>query len=389
MLKQYTADHRYLLETAARQAGLADPVAIDFHDFHGPLIRKARRGLLLPLDGVLIRLWEADDRRSSHGSCLGLRLYEIEGIRFAHVAFQYDTEANYCGQHFFAVDRKDYRRLYRIALRCRRDDEPASLPPVLPAEQVEQLWQNTVGYLDRANLRRIKTYGGRPRRGVLLTGPPGNGKTMACRWIWEECRRRRWEWRLVGPDAYRQARASCNPVEAVQGLFTVARRGVIFFDDMDIALRDRERVHETDDQAVFLSALDGISINEGVVYVFTTNCGLELIDRAFKRPGRIDLVLHIQPPTADLRRRLIDRWHEEVRAGIDVGRAVCETEGYSFAEIEELKNLLILRFLDAGAWDWDWAVRQFDINRHDLAEQRRQVGFGPAQVTANGSPNGR
>ena len=68
-------------------------------------------------------------------------------------------------------------------------------------------------------------------------------------------------------------------------LFSVNRRGIIFFDDMDVALRDRNTVRETDDQAVFLSALDGIEVNEGVVYVFTTNCSLDLIDPAFKRPG--------------------------------------------------------------------------------------------------------
>ena len=66
---------------------------------------------------------------------------------------------------------------------------------------------------------------------------------------------------------------------------------------MDVALRDRDTVKETDDQAVFLAALDGIEVNEGVVYVFTTNCPLDLIDPAFKRPGRIDLVLHFPSRT--------------------------------------------------------------------------------------------
>ncbi len=387
MLKHYAADHRYLLTAAGRAAGLADPVAIDLDEFAAPLLKKARRGPLVPIDGVLVRDWDPDNRRTYLGAQLGLRLYDVEGVRFARVSFTYHDHRHYSGLTFDVVDRRDYRRLYRVALRCRRDAEPPTPPPVLPAQQLDQLWRNTIGYLDRANLRRIKTYGGRARRGVLLTGPPGNGKTMACRWVWEECRRRRWEWHLVSPDAYRKARAACDPVEAVRKLFSVEKRGVVFFDDMDIALRDRDTVKETDDQAVFLSALDGISVNEGVAFVFTTNCGLDLIDRAFKRPGRIDLVLRIEPPTADLRRRLIERWHEEVRRGIDVARAVATTEGYSFAEVEELKNLLIMNYMDAGRWDWDWALRQFDANRHDLAAQRRHVGFGPP--AANGSANGR
>ena len=62
-------------------------------------------------------------------------------------------------------------------------------PPVLPDNQLEVLRQNTLGYLDRNNLKRIKELGGRPKRGLLLTGPPGNGKTSACRWLWEECQR--------------------------------------------------------------------------------------------------------------------------------------------------------------------------------------------------------
>ena len=74
-----------------------------------------------------------------------------------------------------------------------------------------------------------------------------------------------------------------------------------------------------------------------------------------------------------------------MRRGIDLDRAVATTEGYSFAEIEELKNLLIMRYMDAAAWDWEWALRQFDANRHDLAAQRRHVGFAAAEPARNGS----
>jgi hypothetical protein len=307
---------------------------------------------LLPIDGVLVRSWYPHNRRFHPGSPLGMRLYELEGIRFVQVNFPYHDQLSSWGLSFLAVDRKDYRRFYKIALRCRRDFEPAGIPPVLQPGQADVLWKNTIGYLDPANLRRIKAYGGRPKRGVLLMGPPGNGKTTACRWIWEECRRRNWEWRLVTPDAYQQARNDCNPQEAVRELFSVEGSGIIFFDDMDLALRDRETVRETDDQAVFLGALDGISVQEGIVFVFSTNCALDLIDPAFKRPGRLDLVLHFKTPDADMRRQLLERWHEDIRTNIDLETVVSSTEGFSFAEIEELKNLLIMHYLDAGSWSW-------------------------------------
>jgi cell division protease FtsH len=150
----------------------------------------------------------------------------------------------------------------------------------------------------------------------------------------------------------------------------------VFFDDLDVALRDRSLSAGTDDQAVFLGALDGIEVREGIVYVFTTNCPIDLIDPAFKRPGRIDVVLRFDPPTADLRRRLMARWHPDVRAGIDADRAVAETSGWSFAEIEELKNLLILGHTDTGRWDWDRAVAQWRANRDDLTDGRgTAMGF--------------
>jgi hypothetical protein len=372
-LQQYAADHRFLLETVARQVGFESPVAVDMDEFYTPLVKAARRGPLLPIEGMLVRDWDPDNRRSSPGIQIGARIYEIEDVRFVRVRFAHNDTFNSWGLDFAVVDRKDYRRLYKIAVRCRRDNEPPSVPPILPHDQLELLWKNTIGYLESDNLERIKAYGGRAKRGVLLTGAPGNGKTMACRWIWEACRQRRWEYRLVTPDNYRAARAHDN----IEALFSVERRGIVFFDDMDLALRDRDKIAETEDQAVFLSAMDGIEINEGIVFVFTTNCSLDLIDRAFKRPGRLDLVLHFKSPDASLRRRLIERWHVDIRSHLDIEQAVASTDGYSFAEIEELKNLLVMHFMDKGAWNWSWALKQFDINRHELNNRpRRHVGFG-------------
>jgi cell division protease FtsH len=375
-LQSYAADHRYLMDRVARQAGFTAPVAIDLGSLESPLLRVARKREMLPVDGVLVRHWDSGQRGPCYpGIAVGLRFYEIEDIRFVRVCAILDDWQNQAGYDFYAVERADYLRLYRIAVRCSRHREPASPCPVLPAEQAQALWQNTIGYLEPDNLKRIKAYGGRPKRGVLLTGPPGNGKTMACRWVWEECRLRGWEWRLVTPDAYRAARESCNPVRAVQELFSVDQRGIVFFDDMDMALRDRETVKETDDQAVFLGAMDGISVHEGVVFVFTTNCDLALIDRAFKRPGRLDLVLQFRAPDAELRRQLVRRWHADILQTLNVETVIASTDGYSFAEIEELKNLLILHLLDTGRWDWGWALEQFDSNRQDLNRTKNRVGF--------------
>lgn len=372
-LKQFAADHGYLLDLVRRATGFAAPLAVTLDDLADPLLKKARRGELLPVDGVLVRDWDPNCRRTGYGIRAGMRRYEIDGVHFVLVHFAYDPCLDGDCLSFWAVDAKDYRSLYRAALRCYRElEKPLCAPPVMDASQREALWQNTIGFLSSANVTRLKAYGVRARRGILLMGAPGNGKTMACRWIMDECRKRGWEWKEVGPDAYRTARAD----QTIPDLFSVDKRGVIFFDDMDLALRDREKVHETEDQAVFLSALDGIKVNEGAVFVFTSNCAPELIDRAFKRPGRLDVVLHFNAPRAELRRQLIDRWHTDIRSHLDIEDAIAVTDGFSFAEIEELKSLLVMHYLESGVWDWSWARRQFEENRRDLdAKKGKRLGF--------------
>ncbi len=365
---------------------MTDPIAFNAGGYVYTLTINASRGPLVSIDGALVRLW-ATRAQYQPNTTFGIRVYTLEGIRFARCVAYIDHQYDQNSYDIFVVSKADYLKLFQHVVKASRQKVDGGPPPVLPDEQLEVLKQNTLGYLDRDNLRRIKQLGGRARRGLLLTGPPGNGKPSACRWLWEECQRHGYEYQIVSPDAYQAARRSCNPVQSVRDLFTVHRCGIIFFDDMDVALRDRNTVRETDDQAVFLSALDGIQVNEGVVYVFTTNCSLDLIDPAFKRPGRIDLVLHFTLPDAELRRKLMDRWHTEVRNGIDTDAAVSQTAGYSFAEVEELKNLLILRYVDTSRWEWDWAMVQFRENRSDLALQQRHLGFSQL-AGSNGNGDG-
>lgn len=373
-LRKNLEDHRFLLAELGRIGGFADPVAFEPDEFLSPMLKASVRGQLLPIGDVLVRDWDRNNRTTNLGVILGAREYRLDGIPFVRVQCRHNHDLASGFADFVAVDRADYRRLYAAAVRCRQVTTDNILPPILADDHVATLWKNTIGYLDETNLRRIREFGGRPKRGLLLTGPPGNGKTSACRWLWHECRDRNWEWRLVTADAYAAARHGCNPVEAVRELFTVERTGIVFFDDMDQALRNRDTVKETDDQSVFLNALDGIEIREGVAYVFTTNCALELIDRAFKRPGRIDVVMHFGLPTLDLRRRLFERWHAEIRSNLTTDEVMSDTDGMSFAEMDEVKNLLVLHFVNTNEWDWTWAMEQFAANRQDFANSRR-VGF--------------
>src|SRR5262249_33689873 len=93
-LQDFTAAHRYLLETVARAAPMADPLAFSGGHLHWPLIRASRRADALPVDGVLIHDWSVGNRKPSAGIRLGMRLYTISDIRFAsvHCSFTFDVE---------------------------------------------------------------------------------------------------------------------------------------------------------------------------------------------------------------------------------------------------------------------------------------------------------
>jgi hypothetical protein len=130
-LQRYVAEHRLILDQVAAAAGFAEPVAVELDKFRFPLLRRAKKGPVLPLKGVLIRDWDPDLRVGHTRLPFGMRVYQIEGVRFVEVNVTFDC--NRCGDVFTVVDRRDYRKLYRIVLRCRKEQEAPVEPPVMSA----------------------------------------------------------------------------------------------------------------------------------------------------------------------------------------------------------------------------------------------------------------
>lgn len=74
------------------------------------------------------------------------------------------------------------------------------------------------------------------------------------------------------------------------------------------------------------------------------------------------------------RRRLIGSWQVEILAQFDLGRGVAESEGLSFAELEECKKLLVLHYVEHGQWNWSTASAAFRQGRGHAAS-RGAIGF--------------
>jgi cell division protease FtsH len=311
-----------------------------------------------------------------HGLVAGMELYRLSigetTVRFVRVYDQLSGRVGPTAQDFCVVPAEHYTRFYRfVREKIRRDRGSGEPAPIMPEERKDRLWQNTVGFLTRGR-EQLKQFGVPQKRGVLLMGEPGNGKTMACRWLRNECFKAGLQWRLVRSECYERTRADGD----LTSLFSLDEPGVILFDDFDLGVRNREEFGPTSHHSTFLGELDGVDARDGVVFIFTTNARLTDLDAAFLRPGRIDYVAEFPSPDDELRRRVMrEHWHEDIRLALDVESMVAATDGLSFAELAEIKKLLVLRFLDSNVWDWDWAWKTFHADVRQAKPGRPVIGF--------------
>src|SRR5262249_62420056 len=111
---------------------------------------------------------------------------------------------------------------------------------------------------------------------------PATGERGAWRGVGGPCNRRGVVWGNVTAEMFEARRREGQANE----LFDLARPGIIFFDDVDMAIRERQPGINAADTSAFLGGLDGLDLHHGVVYVFTTNATLQQLDSAFLRPGR-------------------------------------------------------------------------------------------------------
>lgn len=278
------------------------------------------------------------------------------------------------GSSAYFVHKDDVLAFTFFIKRSQRQNKHKAEIPILPSQMLEEIYKNSVGFLlkGRDEQEKYKKYRISYKRGILLSGKPGCGKTLSCRWLRELCEQNNLAFRVISMEDYREALQRGR----VRSLFKLRgkRSGIIFFDDMDIMVKDRKKGGDSQELSTFLSELDGIDPADGVVYVFTTNY-MEELDEAFVRPGRIDLWLPFNLPSAKLRRKFIERrFNDEIKEVIDVDDMLKRTKDYSFAELEEIRKLFCMDLIDDKPVDVKEVFKIFDRHRKDFAE-RGTMGF--------------
>jgi SpoVK/Ycf46/Vps4 family AAA+-type ATPase len=172
--------------------------------------------------------------------------------------------------------------------------------------------------------------------GVLMYGPPGNGKTFVAKAIAGEL-----------DAAFFPVNASQikdkyvgESEKNMQRLFDEARkheRAVIFIDEAEHLLSRRGN-RKIGVVTQFLTLADGLVENKNCLLLLAATNKPWNLDEAVVRPGRLGTHIYVGPPDAKARQAIVAYNMREVPAGSDVvfGDIAARTEGYSGADLAEI-----------------------------------------------------
>lgn len=199
---------------------------------------------------------------------------------------------------------------------------------ILPATLKQQIRNDLTGFF--AAQATYARYGVPWKRGVVLIGPPGNGKTHAVKALVNM---------LGKPCLYVKSIDADRSHEHgnIRKVFERARNTA----PCVLVLEDLDTLVTAENRSVILNELDGFAGNDGILTLATTNYPERLDPAILDRPSRFDRKYHFDLPGLAERAAFIADWNtrlgDELRlspAGIEA--AAEATDGFSFAYLKEL-----------------------------------------------------
>jgi ATP-dependent 26S proteasome regulatory subunit len=207
-----------------------------------------------------------------------------------------------------------------------------TLPPVdrerivMPPGLLERIERQAFGIARHAE--RLRASGRHLRRGLLLHGHPGTGKTLTAMYL---------ATRMPDRTVVLLTGQSLGAVGTSVDLATALQPAMVVLEDVDLVAMSRS--FEPTNAILFelLNAMDGLDEDHDVLFVLTTNRADLLEPALASRPGRVDLAVELPLPDAAGRRRLLDLYGEGLGLELDgANELIADLQGTSPAFIREL-----------------------------------------------------
>ncbi|WP_433335738.1 AAA family ATPase [Spirillospora sp. CA-294931] len=208
----------------------------------------------------------------------------------------------------------------------------AAADVILPDGRLEAVEAHVVGIAEHSE--QLLKAGQHLKRGLLLHGPPGTGKTHTVRYLTS---------RLTGCTVVQLTGPAMQYLDPAVALARRLQPAVVIVEDVDLVAEDRD-LYEGSQPLLFalLDAMDGTAGDADVVFMLTTN-RVDTLERALaERPGRVDLAVEIPRPDAEGRLRLLRLYGRELRLDADLTKIADRTEGVTASFVKELVRRAVL-----------------------------------------------
>ncbi len=246
---------------------------------------------------------------------------------------------------------------------------------VLDSATKKEIRANTIQFL--RNREHWSQYGIPQKRGVLLAGEPGTGKTLICKALMAEAE----GITCITTHAY----DLCED-EYITELYELAddlAPCIVFIEDIDLIGLNREEYHYQHGPALLalLNVLDGVEERHAIVTVATTN-SLEALDKALShRPSRFDRVIKLSLPSLGERKRLVELLCQRIPVNERIQDYIAsKAENCTPVQLQEIVYSLAIEHAGEGAQNGSTYLElsKDDVD-HAIAKvngrNKRRLGF--------------